>query len=152
RLVRSLQIPCVDESKLLIWLGVFWVCLDRIFQDVDGLRKVILLYQQTGDARGELRLTRIDIEYFSIRIPLALHPAIFLKAHSFNEMCERVCFVCGLRSQREVRGRFRRNGIIVARQGFSGPSVRNFCRGSPWRLCLRNCRCDQKTKRENKLS
>src|SRR5215472_13231325 len=72
RLVRSLQISRVDESELLIWLGVIRVCLDCVFEDIDCLWKIILLYEQTGDARGELRLTRIDIEHFTIRIQRAL--------------------------------------------------------------------------------
>src|ERR1043166_9418833 len=53
-LVCSLQIPRVDESELLIRLGIIRICLDRIFQDIDCLWKIILLYQQTRHARGEL--------------------------------------------------------------------------------------------------
>src|SRR5215475_9883995 len=62
RLVRSLQISGIDESELLIWFGVIRICFDCIFQNVDCLRKIILLYQQTREARGELRLAGIDIE------------------------------------------------------------------------------------------
>src|SRR5437763_12404431 len=54
RLIRSLQISRVDKSELLIWLGVIRVCLDCVLQHVDCLREIILLYQQTGHARGEL--------------------------------------------------------------------------------------------------
>src|SRR5215470_14438234 len=54
RLVRSLQIPRVNESKLLIRLGIFGVCLDCVLQHVDGLWEIILLYQQTGHSGGEL--------------------------------------------------------------------------------------------------
>ena len=53
-LIRSLQIPRVDESELLIWLGIIRVCLDCVLQHVDCLWEIILLYQQTGHARGEL--------------------------------------------------------------------------------------------------
>src|SRR4029079_16245936 len=50
RLVCSLQIPRVDESKLLIRLGAFWICLDGVLEHVDCLREIILLYEQTGHA------------------------------------------------------------------------------------------------------
>ena len=102
RLVRFLQIPGVDKSELLIRLGVIRVCLDCVFQHVDCLRKIILLYQQPGHTRGELRLAGIDIEYFAIRFQCTLHLAVFLKPHSFNEMRERIRFVRALQAQREV--------------------------------------------------
>ena len=108
-LIRSLQIPRVDKSELLVRLGVIRVCLDCVLQHVDSLWEIILLYQQTGHARRELRLTWIDIEDFSIGFQGALHLAVFLERHSFNETRERVCFVRGLRSQREVWSRLRCN-------------------------------------------
>src|SRR6476661_5747835 len=52
-LIRSLQIPGVDESELLIRLGIIRVCLDCVFEHVDCLWEIVLLYQQTGHARGE---------------------------------------------------------------------------------------------------
>src|SRR6478752_1475979 len=53
RLVCSLQISRIDESELLIWFGVIRIRFDCIFQNVDCLRKIILLYQQTRNARSE---------------------------------------------------------------------------------------------------
>jgi hypothetical protein len=127
RLVRFLQIPRVDESELLIRLAVIGVCLDCVFQDVNCLRKIILLYEQSGHARGELRLAWIDVEHFPIRIQCALHLAVFLKRHSFDETCERIRFVYRLRTQREVRRWLRADRIILSADWFYGMPARNLC-------------------------
>src|SRR5262249_29067114 len=152
RLVRSLQIPRVNESKLLIRLGIFWVCLDCVLQHVDGLWEIILLYQQTGHSGGELLLTRLDIEHFAIGIQSAFHLAVFLECHSFNETREGVSFVGALRSQGKIWSRFRCNRIIVTRSSSCRMGARNFGRCSLWRLCLHERCCRQQTKRQQKVS
>ena len=68
RLIRFLQIPRIDKSELLIRLGIVRVCFDCVFQHVNRLWKIVLLYQQTGHAASELRLARIDVEHPAIRV------------------------------------------------------------------------------------
>ncbi len=43
-LIRLLEILEIDESKLLIRLGIIRVCLNRVFEHVNCLRKIVLLY------------------------------------------------------------------------------------------------------------
>ena len=60
-LIGFLKIFRINECELLIRVCIFRVCLDCIFQHVNRLRKIILLYQQSRNARSELRLAGIDI-------------------------------------------------------------------------------------------
>ena len=46
-LIRFLEILRINECQLLIRIGILRVCLDCIFQDVNRLWKILLLYQQS---------------------------------------------------------------------------------------------------------
>ena len=75
-------------------------------QHIDCLWKIILFDKQTGHPRGELRLTRIDIEHLTVHIQCSIHLAVFFEHHSFNKMRERACFALCLRTQNQVGSRF----------------------------------------------
>jgi hypothetical protein len=105
RLVRFLEVLRINERQLLIRFGVVWVCFDCVFQDVNRLWKIFLLYQQNGHPRRELRLAGVDIEHFSVRLQRFIHLACLLESHSLNEMRERAGFAFALRTQNQVRRR-----------------------------------------------
>ena len=87
---------------MLIRLGIIRIRLDCVFQHVNSLWKIVVLYQQARYARGELRLARIDVEYLTIRLQRAIHLAVFFENHSFNKMRERASLAFASGTQSEV--------------------------------------------------
>ncbi len=104
-LIRFLEILRINERQLVIRFGVVRVCFDRVFQDVNCLWKIFLLYQQNGHARRERGLAGIDVEHFAVRLQRFIHLAVLLENHSLDKMRERSCFAFALRTQNQVRRR-----------------------------------------------
>ena len=128
-LVRFLEILRIDKSELAVRLGVVRVCFDRVFQNVNRLWKIILPDQQSGHARREVGLTRIDIENFTIRFQRSIHLAVLLECHSFDKVRERPRLTLAFRMQNEVRGWLEIERIVLL-AGFFYPDRRTSNLGS----------------------
>ncbi len=89
----------------MIRFGVVRVCFDRVFQDVNRLWIIFLLYQQSGYPRRERRLAGIDIEYFAVGLQRFIHLAVLLETHSLDKVRERSRLPFALRTQSQVRRR-----------------------------------------------
>ena len=85
-LIGFLEVLRINERELLIRGVILGICLDCVFQHVNRLWKIVLLYQQSGHARRKLRLAGIYIQHFAIRLQRAIHLAIFFERHSLDEM------------------------------------------------------------------
>src|SRR5206468_2575606 len=104
-LIRLLEILRINERQLTIWFGLVRICFDCVFQHVDRLWIIFLLYQQSCYSRGELGLAWIDIEHFAVRLQCLIHLAGLLESDSFHKMCKRSGFAFALRTQHQVRRR-----------------------------------------------
>ena len=102
-LVRFLEILRIDERQLPIRLGVVRVRLDGVLQNINRLRKILLPYEQSRHARGELRLARIHIEHLAIRLQRSIHLAVPLKRHAFHKMRQCAGSALAFWTQSEIR-------------------------------------------------
>ena len=112
-LISFLEILRVDDSQLPVRLGIARVRLNRVFEDINCLRKILLAYEQAGNTRGEFRLTRIDIEHLPICLQRLIHLAVLFECHAFHKVCQRPSLTLPLWTQRKISGRLEIDEVIL---------------------------------------
>ena len=104
-LVGFLEILRIDKGELEIRIRLIGIGFDRVFQDIDRLRKIVLPCQQSGHTRCQLGLAWIDVEHFAIRLQRVVYLAVFFERRSFDKMSECIGLALALRAEGEVLGR-----------------------------------------------